>query len=496
MATPFASLQPDLGQLPKGMVRRPAPVPRPQPSGGPIQPDLGQLPKGFVSSTATPRPNPGLTPALPPPLTPGMQPQPTPRPTMSPPSLGVPGFVSSPSTSIGNYGPMTLTDARVLDDGTAVGRDDPRFNQPQPTSIGNYGPNPRPVSGSDKMNERWAQEWQAQNPGGIKGDLSRLTGDPSLLGGMTPAPGGGTSQVLGGWSDLNSSNPTGGNAPYGSSMMRANGRVAAPRSQSGGMSFNAADGVPGVNTFSTRPTPASQPQPSGTSQVLGGWSDLNPSNSIVDEGGFPRVNLGTMYDTAKRGLTEETYNNAADAGFGALRAGPYVASLNQNIGNLQGQMAGKAADLAESEAMRRLQQGMQRESIGSQERMQGAELGSRSSLQAGQLAAQKAMLGMELTSREQMSLQQLREQGRQYDVGIGQRGAEYGSDLAFRMQQAEDQRYQNWLAMLFGGAQNLTEPTGLVVPGGTPIQRPNPFGQLLSPIMSGVGTGIGFGMSK
>jgi hypothetical protein len=244
------------------------------------------------------------------------------------------------------------------------------------------------------------------------------------------------------------------------------------------------------------PSPMTLAPGGGTPQANGGWSGFNPSSSIVDEGGFPRVNLGTMYDTAKQGLTEETYNNAADAGFGALRAGPYVASLNQNIGNLQGQMAGKAADLAESEATRRLQQGMQRESITSQEKMQGAELGSRATMQEAQLASQKALLGMELTSREQQALQQMTEQGRQFDVGMGERASEYGSDLAFRTQQAEDQRYQNWLAMLMGGASNLTEPTGRVVPGGTPITRSNPFAQLINPIVGGVAQGIGYRMGQ
>lgn len=236
------------------------------------------------------------------------------------------------------------------------------------------------------------------------------------------------------------------------------------------------------------------------------WSGFNPANSIVDEGGFPRVNFGSMYDTAKRNLTENTYNTAADAGFGALRAGPYVASLHQNLGALEGQMAGKAADLAEAEAGRRLSQLMQREQIGSQEKMQGAsiasaekmqgaELGSRASLQEAQLAAEKARLGMELSSREKLALSELTEQGRQFDAGLGERSAEYGSDLAFRQQQAEDARLMQWLQMVLGGATGFTEPVGRVVPGGYSTPRSsNPFSSLLSGITGGLGTGIGIGM--
>lgn len=255
------------------------------------------------------------------------------------------------------------------------------------------------------------------------------------------------------------------------------------------------------------PSPAAAPQQPAPA-ASGGWGGVNPFNSIVDEGGFPRVNLGTMYDTAKQGLTEETYNNAADAGFGSLRAGPYVASLNQNVGRLQGQMADTAANLAESEAGRRLQSTMQGQQIASQEKMQGAglasqekltgmELGSRSAMQTAQIASEKERLGMQLTSEEQRALQQLTEQGRQYDVGIGQRGAEFGADLAFKQQQAEDQAYMNYLAFMFGGAHSGTQNTGRVVPGGYASQSsPSPFSTVAGPMLGGIGTGIGMNMGK
>lgn len=254
----------------------------------------------------------------------------------------------------------------------------------------------------------------------------------------------------------------------------------------------------------TLPRPSQSPQLGGAaaSQGSGGWGDLTPSNAIVDSNGFPRVNLGVMYDTAKRGLTEETYNNAADAGFGSLRAGPYVASLNQNIGNLQGQMAGKAADLAEAEAGRRLSQIMQREQISSAEKMLGMELGSREHLQTAALAAEKERLGMQLSTQERLALATLTEQGRQFDIGIGeqgrqydlglgQRASEYGADLAYKLQLAEDQRYQNYLAWLYGGATRMTEPTGRVVPNAIATQSSNPFAQLLGPVLGAAAFGMG-----
>lgn len=221
--------------------------------------------------------------------------------------------------------------------------------------------------------------------------------------------------------------------------------------------------------------------PSADTPSPASWTGFDPANSVVDAGGFPRVNLGAIYDNARRGLIEETYNTAADAGFGDLRAGPYVSSLHQNIGALQANMANQASNLAESEAGRRLQQ-----------TMQTAELGSRATLQEAQLAAQKAMLGMELTSREKLALAQLGEEGRQFDLGLGERSAEFGADLGFRSQQAEDARFQQWLNFLFGGAQNMTGATGRVLPGGTNTSTtPSPFSQIMGPIATIAGSYMG-----
>lgn len=261
-----------------------------------------------------------------------------------------------------------------------------------------------------------------------------------------------------------------------------------------------------------RPRPASRPTPPTPSPSP--WQTLQPSDAVSDDSGFPRVNFGAMYDAAQRGLTEETYNNAADAGFGALRAGPYVASLNQNIGNLQGQMAGKAADLAEAEAGRRTQVGMHTAGLRSQEGISAsqlasaernlqAELGSRASLQqsqltaeaarqTAQLAAQKLQLGMQLDSNELLALTRMGEEARQYDAGLGQRASEFGADMAYKTQIAEDQAYQNYLAWLFGGSTRLTEPTGRVVPNAVATGgSPSPFAQIASPFMGAMGVGAG-----
>lgn len=225
--------------------------------------------------------------------------------------------------------------------------------------------------------------------------------------------------------------------------------------------------------------PPAPPPPAPT--MSGGWGEVNPFNSIVTEKGFPRVALGAIYDTAKQGLTEETYNNAADAGFGSLRAGPYVASLNQNMGRLQGQMATQASNLADSEANRRNAVQMQKEQIG-----------ATAQLQMAQLASEKERLGMSLSSQERIALSSVTEQGRQFDVGMGQRSSEFGADLAFKQQQAEDQRYQNYLAFLFGGANNYTQPTGRVVPGGsTTPTTPSPFSTIAGPLFSGAGMALG-----
>jgi len=202
---------------------------------------------------------------------------------------------------------------------------------------------------------------------------------------------------------------------------------------------------------------------------------------VVDTNGFPQVNLGGIYDQARKGLVEETYNNAAQAGFGSLRAGPYVSSLNQNIGALQAQMENKAADLSEAESGRRLQQ-----------TMQGAELHSRSTIQMATLAAQKEQLGMQLSSQEALALQSVTEQGRQYDLGLGQRSAEFGANMAFNQQQAEQQAYQNYLAWLYGGANSTTDATGRVVPGGYATGGGgSPFSQLIGPVMGGLGAAGG-----
>lgn len=233
------------------------------------------------------------------------------------------------------------------------------------------------------------------------------------------------------------------------------------------------------------------------------WTTFNPANSVVDDRGFARVNLGGIYDTAKKKLEEDTYNTAADAGFGALRAGPYVSSLHQNIGNLQGQMASRATDLAEAEATRRTQQTMQGTDLAAQEKRLGMELGSRASLQSTQLAAekerqetdvaaQKARLGMELSSRERMLLSQLTEQGRQFDVTAGQNQSQFLANLAMQQQGVEDARYQQYLNFLFGGAHGYTQPTGRVLPNSTTTPTtPSPFSQLMGPILGGAGTQLG-----